>query len=202
MIKKSRDTAAVLTRLVRLLAMLCIVSGCSIPISAMSSPLGCVDEVNEFLEKPDEQALKAVSGADDQKCWAAIQSSNANLNKLIRSVERGNRWSAQYLAEHLKSLDGGNLEDSLVALGQFSNRGMEQLLRFKKDGQLSELELKDALTMLPLSLSDNPRGQLDGLKARRQRVMKITQGDLAEEKAEELKAIDDFTSEIKSKTPK
>ncbi len=78
---------------------------------------------------------------------------------------------------------------------------MEQLLRFKKDGRLSEHELKDALTMLPLSLSDNPRGQLDALKARRKRVMRITREDLAEEKAVALKAIDDFASEVKSSSP-
>lgn len=200
-IKQHREAAAVLMRLVRLLLVFFMVPGWSISITARASSFACTEEVNEFLVRADEQALKAVSGAVDQKCWSAIQSSNANLNKLIHSVERGNRWSAQYLAEHLKDLDGGNLEDSLVALGQFSTHGMEQLLRFKRDGQLSEIELKDALTMLPLSLSDNPRGQLDALKARRQRVMQITQGGLAGERAEALKAIDDFASEIKSKTP-
>jgi hypothetical protein len=109
--------------------------------------------------------------------------------------------SSQYLAKHLKQLDGGNLEDALVALGQFSDHDMERLLFFAKSGLLSKHELSDALTMLPLSLSDNPRAQLDSLGRRRSNIMRITQKDLSEQRAQALSAIDEFASEIRSKNP-
>jgi hypothetical protein len=114
-------------------------------------------------------------------------------------VEQGNDWSAQYLVKHLRALDGGNLEDSLIALGLFSDHHMERLLIFAKKGQLSKQELSDTLTMLPLSLSDNPAGQLDYLKARRNRVMRVTRKNLSEQKAQALSTIDNFESEIRSK---
>lgn len=154
-----------------------------------------------FLATPEKRTLIALSEASDTECWSVIEQSNSNLNQLMHWVEQGNDWSAQYLVENLRALDGGNLEDSLIALGLFSDHHTERLLIFAKKGQLSKQELSDALTMLPLSLSDNPAGQLDYLKARRHRVMRVTRKNLSEQKALALSAIDDFESEIRSKNP-
>ncbi|WP_189799673.1 hypothetical protein [Sulfuricella sp. T08] len=167
--------------------------------SAISA--GCNEAVSAFLATPAKQTLLALSGSDDAECWAVIGSSNANLNQLIHSVEQGNRWAAQYLAKHLRNLDGGNLEDSLIALGQFSDHNMEHLLIFANKGHLSRHDLTDALTMLPLSLSDNPHAQLNSLKTRRNKVMRVTRKDLLEQRAQALRAIDDFASEIRSNNP-
>lgn len=162
---------------------------------------GCQKAVSAFLSTPAKRTLIALSESDDADCWAVIGSSNANINQLILSVEKGNRWAAQYLAKHLRKLDGGNLEDSLIALGQFSDRNMERLLIFANKNQLSRHEFTDALTMLPLSLSDNPLAQLESLKARRNSLMRVTRKDLLEQRAQAIKAIDGFVSEIRSKNP-
>lgn len=114
-------------------------------------------------------------------CSTVIRSSNENLDRLNQSVEAGNQWAAQYSAEHIKDLDGGNLEDALIALGQFSNRNMTRFLLFAKGGILSERELSDALTMLPLSLSDNPDAQLKVLNQRRSKVVSVTRKDLLQQ---------------------
>jgi hypothetical protein len=108
-----------------------------------------------------------------------IGSSNRSLNQLASWVKQGNRWSAEYLAKHLKRLDGGNLEDALIALGQFSDHDMEQLLSFANSGLLSNHELSDSWTMLPRSLSDNPKDQLTVLGARRRKVMQVSRKDLS-----------------------
>lgn len=171
--------------------------GVSMQARAISA--GCHDEVMALLAMPNSRTLDAVSGAGDQPCWAVIASSNEKLDKLLHFVEGGNRSAAEYLAGHLNTLDGGNLEDSLVALGQFSDHRMEALLDFAKDGRLSEHELREALTMLPLSLSDNPRAQLNVLKARRRCVTRVSRKDLAQVKDAALNAIDDFLAEIKAK---
>jgi hypothetical protein len=118
---------------------------------------GCQEKVSVFLTLPGKASLTALSGLDETTCWTIIGSSNTKLNRLNHWVEQGNRWAAQYLAKHLKQLDGGNLEDALVALGQFSDHDMESLLSFANRGLLSKHEFTDALTMLSLSLSDNPR---------------------------------------------
>jgi hypothetical protein len=144
---------------------------------------------------------------DELSCWTVIGSSNDNLNRLNYLVETGNRWAAQYSAEHLKELDGGNLkeldggnlEDALIALGQFSNHDAQRLLLFANNGLLSKRELTDALTMLPLSLSDNPHAQLISLQSRRDKVMRVTRADLQKQRAQALAAIDTFVSEITSK---
>jgi hypothetical protein len=183
------------------LVALSILVGLGIPASGNASSAGCQEVVNAFLATPTKRTLIALSEADKGGCWTVIGSSNANLDQLIHSVEQGNQWGAEYLVKHLRSLDGGNLEDSLIALGQFSDHSMERLLIFAKKGQLSKQNLSDALTMLPLSLSDNPGAQLDSLKARRNRVMRVMRKDLFVQRALALRAIDDCVSEIRSKNP-
>jgi hypothetical protein len=159
------------------------------------TPSDCQSAVGTFLSSPDEAKLLAL---DKSACSAVIGSSNQNLNRLNRFVEAGNRWAAQYSAEHVKELDGGNLEDALIALGQFSNHDMTRLLLFAKNGLLSERKLSDALTMLPLSLSDNPDAQLKAMNQRRSEVVGVTRKDLTQQRRQALAAIDGFVSEIRS----
>lgn len=185
--------------ILRFLIVLSMLVNLRVEASGSTITHGCQDSINAFLATPAKHTFIALSGSDEADCWDVIGSSNANLNQLIHSVGRGNRWAAQYLAKHLRSLDGGNLEDSLIALGQFSDHNMEQLLVFANKKLLSEHDLTDALTMLPLSLSDNPAAQLDLLKVRRSRAMHVTRKGLLKQKEQALKAIDDFVSEIKSK---
>jgi len=163
--------------------------------SQQDAPSGCQSAVRTFLSAPDEAKLFAL---DKSGCSTVIRSSNENLNRLNQSVKAGNQWAAQYSAEHVKELDGGNLEDALTALGQFSNRNMTRFLLFAKDGVLSERELGDALTMLPLSLSDDPDAQLKVLKHRRSKVVSVTRKDLMQQRSQALAAIDGFMSEIRS----
>lgn len=169
-----------------------------VPAHANATSSDCRENADTFLATPNASSVVAVSGVNEQMCWPVIGLSNANLDRLIHSVEKGNRWAAQYLAVHLGNLDGGNLEDSLIALGQFADHHMERLLDFAKQGQISDHELKDALTMLPLSLSDKPDAQLNVLKARRLRVIKVTRADLGKQRVAALKVLDDFALEIRA----
>jgi hypothetical protein len=164
-----------------------------------SSTDACQDLVTAFLTHPSEDTLSGLSSAHDTVCWAVFASSDSSLSKLDQWVARGNSSAAKYLSTHLRRLDGGNLEDALVALGQFSEQDMVRLLLFAKSGLLSKQELSDALTMLPLSSSDHPRAQLKLLTKRRNNVARITRKDLTEQKAQALKAIDEFAAEIRSK---
>jgi hypothetical protein len=165
------------------------------------TPAACQEAVSAFTALPSERTFASVSGSDEDSCWAVIESSNTIFNRLLHWAEQGNRWAAQYLAKHLKQLDGGNLEDALVAMGQFSEHDMERLLLFAKTGLLSKHQLSDAMRMLPLSLSDEPRAQLKCLSTRRKKVLAVVREGLSEQKAQALGAIDEFASEIKSKNP-
>jgi len=173
----------------------------SVGASAASAELDCQKAVDAFLALPTDRTLAAMSRSDQAGCWSVVGSSNTNLDQLNHWVIRGNRWAAQYVAKHLKQLDGGNLEDTLIALGRFSDHDMDRLLFFANKGLLSKRELEDALTMLPLSLSDNPRAQLDLLSARKRKAMRVTRRDLSEQRTQALSAINNFASEIRSKNP-
>ncbi|RDS82323.1 hypothetical protein DWU98_09900 [Dyella monticola] len=167
-------------------------------VCAAPSTRACQANASAFLANPDERTLAALGPNVGDQCWQIIGKSNSNLKKLLDSVSSGNYSAASYLAKNLKSLDGGNLEDSLVALGDFSDTRMTDLLAFANKGLISPHELTDALTMLPLSMSDNQAAQLSAMQARRSKVNKVTRSDLVIRKSAALKAIDDFIGEIKS----
>lgn len=168
----------------------------SIQASGAAS-LSCEKAAGVFLDHPTKHTFATLIEVDEEQCWIAIGSSNLSLQRLTHSVAKGNRWAAEYLAKNLRNLDGGNLEDSLVALGQFSDHNMERFLLFASKEQVSEHEFTDALTMLPLSLSDNSYAQLKVLKARRSMVIRVSRKDILVQKEVALRAIDDFMSEIK-----
>jgi hypothetical protein len=152
--------------------------------------------VRTFLSAPKPTSLDALQHSH---CAVLITSSNANLGRLNELVKAGNRWAAEFSARNLKSLDGGNLEDAVVALGQFSDHHMARLLMFAEQGLLSKHELTDALTMLPLSLSDNPTAQLKLVMRRRNKAAAVRQQGLSNQRAHALKALDNFAVEIRSK---
>jgi hypothetical protein len=164
-----------------------------------SDPSGCGDAVTRFLGMPNQQNLERLSRTDAESCWKMVASSNVKQKQLNEKVEGGNRWAARYLAAHLRELDGGNLEDSLIALGEFSERNMEYILLLNKQGLLSNHELSDSLTMLPLSTSDEPRAQLRTLKQRKNKVLQVHRADLSRQRTQALNSIDTFASEIRSK---
>jgi hypothetical protein len=176
------------------IVVLCVLLAGTDSYPQQPAPSDCQSAVDTFLSSPDEAKLLTL---EKSACSAVIRSSNENLNRLNRFVEVGSPWAAQYSAEHVKELDGGNLEDALIALGQFSNHNMTRLLLFAKNRLLSERELSDTLTMLPLSLSDNPDAQLKALDQRRSKVARVTRKDLMQQRRKALAAIDAFVSEIR-----
>ena len=74
-------------------------------------------------------------------------------------MERGDDRAAHCLALGLQSLDGGELEDALVAFGLYGDRKPIKLLALAHQGTLSRQSLTDAVQMLPLSLTDDMQGQ-------------------------------------------
>lgn len=175
---------------------LCMLTLADVNASHGPAVANCQSAVTALLASPTKRTLSLVSGANDEACWTIIAASNDDLSRLNHRAEQGDHWAAEYLAQHLKKLYGGNLEDALRALGQFSDHDMEGLLFFGNRELLSKHELVDALTMLPLSMSDEPKAQLNLLEARRSRIMRIRRTEVSEQKAQALKAIDDFISEI------
>jgi hypothetical protein len=157
----------------------------------------CQRLATAFLANPTKSTASDLQSNKGNVCWPAIESSNVNFNILLRNIQRGKYWAARYLAVNLKYTDGGNLEDSLAALGTFSDHDMEDFLGFAKEGLISKHEFSDAVTALPLSLSDNQVAQLAALKAREGKIIRVSRKDLSEQKALAIKTIEEFVAEIK-----
>jgi hypothetical protein len=156
----------------------------------------CGRVVDEFLRSPTEALARSLNDTDSDGCWLTVSGSSALLDSLLTHVARGSTPAAHYLASHVRQLDGGNLEDSLRALGEFSERRMEVFFELEAKGLLSRNSLLGALTMLPIELADNPEAELSAMEARRAEVDRVDSAD-PRIRAEALQTIDSFIAEIK-----
>jgi hypothetical protein len=101
----------------------------------------------------------------------------------------------------LPSLDGGELEDALVALGQYGDLRPVELLMLSHQGTLSRHSLAKAVGMLPLSLTDNMQGQLTAMNRRRDQYRRIAQPELTTERQLALQSIESALAEIRTHVP-
>jgi hypothetical protein len=187
-------TGQLLGRFLLRFALICTAQLCP---SAADASEQCEALVNGFLHSPNEMSLRELGKVSPEDCWNAVGTSNERLQIINNLVSNGNYSAAQYLASHLRQLDGGNLEDALIALGQFSEKEMEGFLDLARLHMLTRHQLSDSLTMLPLSMSDEPKAQLAAMERRRAAVNRISQKALKKCKTVALAAIDDFEMEIK-----
>jgi hypothetical protein len=95
-------------------------------------------------------------------------------------------------------LDGGELEDALVALGRYGDHRPADLLELANGGALSKLSLADAVSMLPLSLSDDPHAQATAMKARREGFRKVVRPELRAGREVALRSIERAIREIQA----
>jgi hypothetical protein len=107
---------------------------------------------------------------------------SAASQALDRMTEEGDDHAASCLAGSLHSLDGGELEDALVALGRYGDSRPKELLLLTHGGILEKSSLASAVTMLPSSLSDNLQAQAAALEARRSRFRKVAHPKLLAER--------------------
>lgn len=186
-----------MTRLICLISIVLMTLAPSV-VFALSHDVECRRATKEFLLHPDRDYFSTLTSSKGEECWRIFGGSNADLNKLLLRVREGNYWAARYVAINLKLLGGGNLEDALVALGDFSESDMSDFLRFLNDRILSEQQVSDALTMLSPSLDEAQSVQLSIMRSRERMVMAVKCPELSKEKAFALREIRAFMDEVKS----
>lgn len=150
-------------------------------------------------------AMLSVLAADGARAEPRLRASDCapvsnseQAQALDRRAESGQRRAAFCLAVGLRSLDGGELEDALVALGLYGDRHPADLLALTHRGVLSKRSLTDAVGMLPLSLADDPTAQLKAMEARRYRFRRVVALELASERRIAMQAGESALREIRA----
>jgi len=156
----------------------------------------CLQLRDSFLACPSENTYQSLER--HAECEASSNYSTNDIQRLVQLAGNSNRWAARYLAKNLKQFDGGDLEDALVGLGKFSTHNMANLMIFLKNGTISERNFCDALTMLPLSMSDDRHAQLVELNIRRRAAFGVKRQDLSVQRKLAIDSIDKFVKEMRS----
>jgi hypothetical protein len=146
-----------------------------------------------FLDEPTEENY---IGLNDE-CWSEFEKDVLRLTRLYNHAEQANEWAIRYLIKHLDKLDGGELEDALIALGESLHINPIILFREFKEGRMREYSFRSALEMLPLSFVDNKKGTLQELELRKMIVFSINEPGFEREKELAIKVLDDSIAEVK-----
>lgn len=160
----------------------------------------CQQEVTLFLNEPNDKHYLELNrtdiGVGSDICWREIKYDVRNLAKLYWHASRGNPWAIKILIKHTNDLDGGELEDAYIALGESVDIVPTVVLQEFNEHRMTRNQFEQALVMLPLSLSDNEEGEILALKSRKERILSVTDGSLKPQKYLAVKIIDRQIKEI------
>lgn len=157
-----------------------LISACSVVAD------DCQTVVANFLRQPSRMSYAALhdkqTGADGT-CWAELKKDVDNLEKLYAYASRGDKWAIKTLIRHTGDLDGGNLEDAYRSLGESLDIKPAILLVEFKEHRMTENQFKQAVAMLPLTLTDDDRGKIAALKQRNKKIHSVKDASLKDQKA-------------------
>ena len=167
----------------------------------------CLSDASRFANKPNQERYNALKKPNTQavreECWDEIIRektwtennvpcvSQPLFDKVIGKVSNGNRWAALFIAANLNRLDGGDLEDGLVALGLTMNKDPSLVLRLYRDGIIPEAAFKWCVASRPLKLVDNDTATLAFLKQRRKKILSVKMRELVDAKKTALASLDE-----------
>jgi hypothetical protein len=154
----------------------------------------CRLSIARLLQAPTSSNFAAFQRDNLDGCWSRV--AMEQLQEFDKLVAGGNRPAARFLAQHVRQLDGGELEDALRAFGQFASHHMADFLALSAAGALTERQATNALTMLPLDLDDNFTAQIAALRARRIRLEHVRDPNVQTLKRAAIASIDQFIQEI------
>lgn len=142
----------------------------------------CRSKVASFLDHPISKTYQELdSVGNSEKCWSILKDAN-NLYRLYEHSSKGNHWAIKVLISHLSGLDGGELEDAYIALGESVDVAPMELLIVFGNHQISNDQFKQALLMLPSILVDNKKGSLARLANRKKLIQSINDSNLQNQK--------------------
>jgi hypothetical protein len=153
----------------------------------------CHSAIAHFLRVPSSTSFAAINPAADNKCSYFTVEQLQGLDKLAAS---GDRYAAQLLASQIRTLDGGELEDALRSLGEFGSRHMQEFIGPAVAGAMTDRNLADALTMLPLDLEDNFDAQLAELRKRRSALEGLADKGAQQRGKAAIASLDKFIGEV------
>lgn len=158
----------------------------------------CEIAAQAFVNVPTFKNFDLVSKSCKKEHGKKNLLSNSSLIRLNNHAANGNKWAAKYIALHLKYLDGGNLEDAMIALGQFGDSDMKELLMLNHKDIITESNTTRLLVMMPLSVSDNENNQLDLIKQRKSKIFAIHEKELYKIRLLSISALNEMSKTIKN----
>ncbi len=168
---------------------------------AIAAP--CQQEIVNFLNNPSRENYLALAKKNrprvTDKCWIELKKEPDNLLTLYECSKKGNQWCVDLLVKYLSTLDGGELEDAYIALGESIDSNPTILLEIHRNSQITTDQFQQALIALPLNYVDNKNGALLALKHRENSIASIKSNRLNYQKKSASEFLENQISHITNK---
>ncbi len=177
----------------------------------------CSRQVQHFAARPNELnyvvLVNPATRVIHEECWKEINHeqtwtksgrkyvSKEVLEKVLEKVSSANKWAALIIASNLGKLDGGDLEDSLVALGVSINKSPSLLLSFYRDGVINKIEFESCCKSTPLDLPESARAHLSYLEKRKRSISSVKTASLQSAKSMALIYIEEAIQVVRNTWP-
>lgn len=176
--------------------LLAVVAPCGLAASR-SNEGDCGSAFASFLASPTEKSFFTLRNTKGGACGQKLDSLDEIFEHVVKLTAKGNWWAAMYLGENLHYFDGGNLEDALVALGEFADRDMTRFVLMLHDGHIERQGFVNALQTSPESLTDDFDGQLKSFIQRKRLLLQVNQRSLFAERRLGLDVVSGAIDEAK-----
>lgn len=132
----------------------------SLFLASCASSHGEVAPWSKFLSDPSEEnyrlAKRIIESEDDcNQDWYSSSEHAEPLSSLFESIGQGNKYSFDIGLQILDCLGGGNLGDAYRAMGLFFENKPSYFSKTISDNNVSDVNLKNMLVMLPLHTTDD-----------------------------------------------
>jgi hypothetical protein len=141
--------------------------------------------------------LHSHPGNDANGCSDFPVGDGRALSGLYRRAAAANRTELRKLLCVLPKLDGGELEDALIALGKAMDRDPAFILRAAQRHEMSTHTLNDSAQMVSLDFGDDQHAQLAALDRRLRAVRAVSDRRLAAARAEAIASINEAIAETR-----
>ena len=121
----------------------------------------------------------------------------AETTKLLKLIDKKNRYAMDVAFISIHGTDGGELEDMYRAIGTIVDYDAKYFLELVKKHHVVDYSIDRMLTMLPLYTVDDFDAKINLVQSRLHKVDRVNNKTLKEEKAVSKEALNDYLLRLK-----
>lgn len=141
-------------------------------VNVFAQDIDCSKSISNFVKKPNAALFNAITSDSCKNNLIAFEEHEL-FYMLLKNVKNGKKYSALYLSMNLRNTDGAYYEDSLEALGVYSDIDMPNYTSLIINNKIEKKLFIDSIIITPQKYVDDFSSQMNILKKRKISLLKL-----------------------------